>query len=89
MTLASLLFGFVLSTLYGAVFHLGRGGNFYRLILYLVLAWVGFWVGQILAGMFGLTFLSIGQLHIGFATITSFLTLFIGYWLSLVPKKNQ
>jgi hypothetical protein len=53
MSLPSILFGVLLSTLYGAAFHLWRGGGLGRLVLYLVLGWIGFWAGQILASSLG------------------------------------
>jgi hypothetical protein len=89
MTLPAILLGLLISTLYGALFHLWRGGGFGRLILYLFLAWLGFWSGQALASSLGWTFLSIGQLHLGMATITCFLFLFVGYWLSLIDRGRK
>jgi hypothetical protein len=84
MTIPALLFGIVISTLYGAAFHLWRGGNSGRLILYLILGWVGFWIGHIAGNLFNWTFGSIGQLRLGMATISSLIFLSVGYWLSLV-----
>jgi hypothetical protein len=79
-----LLLGFVISTLYGAAFHYWRGGSLMRLVLYVVLSWAGFWVGNYVGGMLNFTFWSIGILHAGAATIGSLLFLLGGYWLSLV-----
>jgi hypothetical protein len=84
MTLPSLLFGIITSTLYGALFHLWRGGSAGRLVLYILLAWAGFWVGHTIAIQLKWTFASIGPLRFGMATIGSLLFLGIGYWLSLV-----
>jgi uncharacterized membrane protein YeaQ/YmgE (transglycosylase-associated protein family) len=84
MSIPTLILGLILSTLYGAVFHLWRGGNAGRLLLYLLLSWIGFWLGQILGNAFNFTFDTLGQLHIISATLGSFIFLFIGYWLSLV-----
>lgn len=89
MSLPSILFGVLLSTLYGAAFHLWRGGGLGRLVLYLVLGWIGFWAGQFIASRLGWTFASLGPLHLGMATITSFIFLGIGYWLSLVEVERQ
>lgn len=83
MTIPALLFGFILSTLYGAVFHLWRGGGAGRLLYYLLLGWSGFWIGQIAAAQLGWKFLSLGPLHLGFATLLSIFFLLLGYWLSL------
>ena len=57
MPLPTILLGIVLSTLYGAAFHVLRGGSMAELLFYLLLAWAGFWIGNqlaiILAGRFG------------------------------------
>ena len=84
MTLPSLLFGILVSTLYGALFHVIRGGGAGRLSLYLLLSWIGFWVGHLLGRQFHWTFVSVGPLNLGMATIGSVVFLGIGYWLSLV-----
>ena len=42
-------FGFILATLYGAGFHFVVGGDVRRLALFLLSAWVGFGLGQLLA----------------------------------------
>lgn len=84
MTLPSILLGIVLSTLYGAVFHLLRGGSLGRLGLYLILSWAGFWIGHFTAQALGWVLVPIGPLNAGFASLGSFLFLGVGYWLSLV-----
>ena len=89
MTLPSILIGIVISTLYGAAFHLWRGGNLFRLILYLILAWIGFWVGHTLGNLWGWTFFSLGPLRLGMATLGAVVILGIGYWLSLVNPNKQ
>jgi hypothetical protein len=89
MTLPSLIFGIVLSSLYGAAFHLIRGGSFGRLLLYLILAWSGFWVGHFLAEQLGWNFASVGSLNLGMASIVSILFLIVGYWLSLVEIQKR
>jgi uncharacterized membrane protein YeaQ/YmgE (transglycosylase-associated protein family) len=84
MTLPSLIIGFLISTLCGSIFHLWRGGGPSRIILYLVLAWFGFWVGHVVANLLGWTFLSLGPLRLGTALFGSVILLLVGYWLSLV-----
>jgi uncharacterized membrane protein YeaQ/YmgE (transglycosylase-associated protein family) len=84
MSIPTLFLGLVLSTLYGSLFHLWRGGNAGRLLYYLVLAWVGFWLGHVVGNLLNVSFDSIGQLHFVFATLGSVILLGIGYWLSLV-----
>ena len=89
MTLPSLLLGLIISTLYGAIFHLWRDGGLSRLFLYIALSWIGFWGGHLLADWFGWTFASLGPLNLGMATLGSVLFLFLGYWLSLVEVTKK
>lgn len=89
MNLPSILIGVILSTLYGAAFHLLRGGGPGRLILYLVLGWAGFWAGQILASQAGWTFGSLGSLHLGLATVMSLIFILLGHWLSLADSNQR
>ena len=84
MTLPSALFGFLVSTLMGAAFHLWKGGNLGRLVLYLILAWIGFWAGHLLGDSMGIDFGSVGPLRLGMAVLSAAVTLGVGYWLSLV-----
>jgi len=89
MTLPAALLGILISTLYAAVFHFWRGGGFGRLILYLILGWTGFWVGQAAATQLDWTFASVGPLRLGAATLSSLLFLGVGYWLSLVEVDRK
>jgi len=89
MTIPSLIFGFVLATLYGAAFHLWRNGGPGRLLLYILLSMGGFTAGHLSASHFNITIDMIGPLHIGFATLGSVLLLFFGYWLSLVEVNRN
>lgn len=89
MSLPTLLFGFLISTLLGAAFHLLRGGSAGRFLLYLILGWTGFWAGHFLAGYFGWTFGSLGPLHLGMAILVGLVFLGIGYWLSLVEVEAR
>jgi hypothetical protein len=84
MTLPALLLGMVIATLYGAAFHLWRGGSLARLIVYILVAWFGFWAGQLIAQSQQWTFLSLGPLHLGLATLTAIVCLLLAYWLGRV-----
>ena len=81
--------GLVLCILYGAAFHLLKGGSFWRLVFYLILSTAGFFLGNYLAQFFNFSLFQIGSLNLGVATIFSFLLLFLGYWLSLGGKKGN
>jgi len=85
----SVLFGMVIATLYGAAFHLWRGGSVLRFVLYLVFAWTGFWGGHWLGNLIGWDLIKVGQLNLGTATIGSIIVLGIGYWLSLVQVEQE
>jgi len=89
MSMPTLFLGLVLSTLYGALFHLWRGGNAGRVFLYLILAWIGFWIGQFLGNLINISFDTLGQLHIVSATLGSIVFLVVGYWLSLVQVEKK
>lgn len=84
MTLPAIIFGFILSTLFGVVFHLFLGGGFGRLVLFIILAWVGFWIGQMFGNITGISLIDIGPLHLGMGTISCWLFLGIGNWLSQI-----
>ena len=89
MTLPALFFGLVLSSLYGVAFHLWKGGSLKKLLLFLILAWVGFWAGHLLAARLGWTVLALGPVNTGMATLGSALVLFVGNWLSQVEVHRK
>ena len=78
MPFATILFGIALSTLYGAAFHFLRGGSVRKLLLDLLLAWAGFWIGAQVAAYFGWTFLTVGVLNTGPGTLASLALLALG-----------
>lgn len=81
MNIPALVFGGLVATLYGTIFHLIRGGNLARLFVYIILSWIGFWSGHFLAQSIGIGFVNIGTLYLGFASIFSILFMIIGYWV--------
>jgi len=89
MHFSTLIFGFIISTLYGALMHLWRGGGAGRLLFYLCLSWAGFLLGQVSAARLGWTFDLIGAIHIFFASLGSIVFLLAGYWLSLVQAERE
>lgn len=89
MTLPNFLLGMLISSLYGTIFHLVRGGGAGRLSLYLILAWVGFWAGHFIALKMQWIFIRIGPLNFGMATLSSLLILILGHWLSLVEIEKK
>ena len=89
MTLPALLFGFMVATLMGAALHLWRGGNLGRLILDVILAWIGFWIGHFIGDALGWQFASVGALHLGTGIRIGAVFLALGYWLSLVKDGSR
>jgi hypothetical protein len=88
MTLPTLLFGLLIALLYGALYHLVRGGGFWRLALYLVLSVIGFVVGHLIGLWQGWVLMPVGSLNLGVSTMGSFLILVIGDWLSRMESNS-
>ena len=84
MNIVTILFGWLMATLLGALFHLWRDGGFWKLLLYLGLSWAGFWLGNWAAGDWGVKFLLVGGLNLGLALIGSLIFLFVGHWVSQI-----
>ena len=72
-----LLLSALLSTAYGAAFHLWRGGDVRRLGVFLISAWIGFGVGQLIGSLLGWSGGQIGEVHVVAATIGSFIGLLV------------
>jgi len=84
MTIPAIVFGVLLSTVYGTAFHFWKGGSLSRLFLYVILSWLGFWIGHIVGGALVWNFGAVGPINAGMATIGSAVFLFVGEWLSRV-----
>ncbi|MCS6871223.1 MAG: hypothetical protein RML95_00905 [Anaerolineae bacterium] len=84
-----IVFGFLLATLYGALFHVIFGGSARQLALYLLASWLGFAVGQIFGAIFEVNVLAIGVLNTFTATFGAWLALFIARFLSGQGTKGQ
>jgi hypothetical protein len=84
MTFPAILFGIVLSTVYGSAFHFWKDGSLKKLLFFVVLSWLGFWSGHIVGSLLGWSFAATGPINTGMATIGSGIFLFVGEWLSRV-----
>lgn len=82
MTIPSLLFAFVIASLYGVLYHLIRGGGLGRLLLFLILGWAGFALGHMLGILRDWTFITVGDLNLGLSTLGSLIMLVIGDLMS-------
>lgn len=88
MTLPTLLFALIIALLYGTLYHLFRGGGFWRMFLYLGLSVLGFAIGHLVGLWRGWVFLPLGSLNLGMSTLGSILILVFGDWLSRIEKKS-
>lgn len=75
--LPAILLSALLSTAYGAVFHVWRGGSLRRLGLFLVAAWVGFGLGQLAGMLIGWDAGRVGEVHLIEATLGSLIALIV------------
>lgn len=88
MTLPTLSFALLIALLYGALYHLVRGGGFWRLVLYLLLSVMGFVFGHLIGLWQKWAWMAVGSLNLGLSTIGSFLILVIGDWLSRMESNS-
>lgn len=89
MTLPALLFALLIALLYGAVYHLVRGGGFWRLVWYFVLSMVGFALGHLIGLWRGWVWIPLGSINLGISSAGSLLVLLLGDWLSRVETSPQ
>jgi hypothetical protein len=80
--LPALFLAGILSTLYGALFHLWQGGGAQRLALYLLAGWLGFALGHLVGNALGINWLMIGAVNVFSATLGSGLALLVARWLA-------
>jgi len=86
MNVATYIFGWVMATLLGAVFHLWKDGGFWKLVIYIVLSWIGFFLGHFIAKSAGFNFMNVGSLYLGGGIIGSIIILFAGHWFSRIES---
>ncbi len=77
MPLPSLLFSFLLASLYGVLFYLVLGRGWLALGVYWLAALIGFALGQFLSSAFALSFLPIGAVNVIEASIASLIVLLL------------
>lgn len=89
MTVATILLGIVLATLYGAAFHLWRGGNLFRLLIYIPASLAGFLIGHTIGNHLEWKFAVVGTLNAGMGTLGSLVNLFFWHWLIRFEVKRK
>ena len=89
MSIPTLLVALLIALLYGALYHLVRGGGVGQLLLYLGLSAVGFGVGHIISLWLRWDFIPIGQINLGLSSVASLIILVIGDWLSRIESNPE
>jgi len=88
MPLPTFLLAFLISSLLGVFFHLWRGGGPWRILFYLLLAWMGFFAGHFFAVWRAWIFYPVGALNVGIGGLGALLFLFTGDWLGRLDDKD-
>lgn len=88
MTIPSLIFALLIASLYGALYHLIRGGGLGRLLLFLIFGWTGFAAGHFLGIWRGWILLPVGELNLGLSTLGSIFFLIVGDWVSSIRIRD-
>lgn len=77
LSVPSLVFAFVLASLYGLAFYLMFGRGWLGLAVYWLVGLVGFGLGQILSGVLGLNLLPVGSVNAIEGSVTSLIALLL------------
>jgi hypothetical protein len=89
MTFPQIVFSFFLATLLASFLHLWKDGNLMRLLIFLVMSWLGFFGGHLIASALSINFLDVGNIHLGFGLLGCLLMLALAYWLTSGQVENQ
>ena len=89
MTLPTLLFALLIALLYGGLYHLIRGGGFWRLLFDLGLSLIGFVIGHLIGVWRGWVFIPLGSLNLGMSSVGSIIILVLGDWLSRIEVRRE
>ncbi|HHB91254.1 MAG TPA: hypothetical protein ENK60_08100 [Anaerolineae bacterium] len=71
----------LLGAVYGALFYLWKGKTWSELFLFMVIAILGFFVGQLVAFLLDLEVVTIGQVHFVEGTLFAWLFMLAIAWL--------
>jgi hypothetical protein len=88
LTIPSLIFGLLIASLYGAFYHLVRGGGLGRLLLFLIFGWAGFALGHLVGLWRGWVLIPLGELNLGLSTLGSLVLLLLGDLVSFRATSN-
>jgi len=89
MNITSYIFGCILALLFGALFHLWRGGGLGKLLLFLTLSLVGFFLGHLVFEHYKVAFMNVGGVQMAGGIVGSLIFLFLGNWFSHVRPQGE
>jgi hypothetical protein len=89
MTLPAVLLALLIAALIGAVYHMFRGGGFWRMMYYLGLSVAGFAAGHLVGLWRGWQVFPLGTLNLGLSSAGSLFLLFLGDWLSRIDPNRE
>ncbi len=81
--------GFIIATLFGAIFHLMMGGDARRLALFLLSGWIGFGLGHFLGVIFNINILPIGTLRVFTASFGALVALIVAHTLTSSKRRKS
>jgi hypothetical protein len=76
-----LILSLIIASAYAAIFNLWRGGKAKDLLLYLLVCWLGFGIGELAGDLLDVDILMIGQIHVLEGTVGSLVLLLLVTWL--------
>jgi len=89
MTIPALLVALLFVLLYGAIYHLLRGGGIGHLLLYFGLSALGFGAGHFVGLWLRWDFMPVGQIKLGLSSVGSLIFLIVGDWLSRIKAPTE
>jgi hypothetical protein len=93
MTIASIILGFLIASIPACVVNFFVAGNLRKLVILNVFAWVGFWMGQLIANWRGWSFLKVGPIILGVDLLAAIVFIGLGFWLTNfetdTPKRTR
>ena len=82
MTIQAILFIFLVAAFYDSLYHLITGGNFFMLIIDILISSAGFFAGHFIGNIIGTELIRIGVINFGWGSLTSFIFLVVGGLIS-------
>ena len=82
MTIQAILFILLVSAFYGCLFNFVTGGNVFSILVNILIAIAGFFVGQFVGDIIGRELIQIGMINFGWGSAVSFFFLMIGLVIS-------